>query len=156
MSTHTDHAPSVVHPDTGEILDRHTDTDTLVGLYQRASDAASKAAQYRRIVGEVLTAHMDLHAKWTLEAADGTRVTGASQALRYTPEAVRGILDLAVADGRLSEEAAAAVIRVKTVEEVSRRGLTAALKAVPELAAEVEATAEAAPRSAPRVQQVTR
>lgn len=128
-SEFVDGAVSLVHPQSGELLDLSTAKSGEIAAWIEAiRDWESSARAARQFASAELHERMDRAASWTLR--DGVyEVKGESpERVEYDVDELRRVLDALRDSGKITADAAAGAIKEEVVYKASKRGINALLK----------------------------
>jgi len=147
-------AVSVIHPDTGEILELKDATDQQLAewiLAVRSWEANARTA--KAFVSREAHRRMDADAKWSRPLAGGMTLRGESpEVVEYDADALRAELLALIKEGKISADAAKDALKREVVYTPSKRGINALLKLGGDVKARVKACASPKERRSLKVE----
>ena len=118
---------------TGEVVEPGSSTGDLVMLLGWLDDAEAEVKRRKRIVGEWLLERMDAEALWTIHASGfSASAPSPEAAYGWDADAVRRVTTDLVAEGVITEGARERCFVAPRPPGVSKRGIDAVLKVLPD------------------------
>lgn len=116
-------------PVTGEALDLTAPSPELARVLDDLRSFEQEIREAKQFISDELLARMDRDASWTLHV-DGFKIEGDSPAPRaeWNIDALRATLADLLSDGRISEDAMDAALKVEIAYKPQARGLNALKK----------------------------
>lgn len=128
----------LIHPVTGELVPANAPTASLAEQLDTVRNAEADLRSFKRSVTALLLERMDHARDWTLDAGAWS-VAAPKPAPAYDTDQVRATLAALVADGELTEQAAAKAIRERTTWQIDANGMKALLSVEGDVAAALRA-----------------